>query len=207
MSETTETAETVETTETAADTGAETTTKVTEKTETADTAQKVEDLPEWAQKQIRDARAEAGNHRAGKNAAEAKQAEILDNIAKALGLKQDEKPDPAKLTEQLTAAQVAQRTAQIELAVHRNAKTHQGDPDALLDSRSFLAKVADLDPGAKDFAAKVDTAIKDAVKDNPKLRAGQTSGSSSVDHSGGPGERRSRESTSLSDAVANHYGT
>jgi hypothetical protein len=206
MSETTETAETVETTETAADTGAETTTKV-EKTETANAWDgKIESLPADAQKLIEKYKTEAAN--ASSKSRENARKEAEQELLKKLGLaKGDEKPDPDELAKKLTSAERDAQQSKVELAVYRTASKHQGDPSALLDSRSFLAKVADLDPSASDFAAKVDTAIKDAVKDNPKLRAGQTSGSSSVDHSGGPGERRSRESTSLSDAVANHYGT
>lgn len=169
-------------------------------------AQKVEELPDWAQRIVRDARSEAGTARTAKNAAEQKQTETLDAIAKALGLKKDETPDPAKLAEQLTTAQKDARDAQIELAVYRGAGKHQGDADALLDSRAFLADVRDLDPTAKDFAAKVDAAIKDAVTKNPKLKTVLAAGASSVDHSGGTGERRTGQPKSLSDAVAASYG-
>jgi len=171
-------------------------------------AGKVEDLPDWAQKLIKDTRGEAAEHRTKATAAEKKLTEQLDGIAKALGLKGEDKPDPAELAKQLDEQRTQARQSAIELAVYRNASKHQGDPDALLDSRGFLAKLADLDPAAKDFASKVETAIKDAVKDNPKLKATQAVGSSSADHgAGGSGEQKTRTPKPLDQAVAGHYGT
>lgn len=168
---------------------------------------KVEDLPDWAQRIIKDTRTEAATNRAGKTAAEQKLTDQLDGIAKALGLKGEEKADPAKLAQQLNETQQQAREAAVQLAVYKTASKHQGDPDALLDSRGFLAKLTDLDPAAKDFADKVDAAIKDAVGSNPKLKATQAAGSSSADHSaGGSGESKARTPKSLTDAVGGHYG-
>lgn len=167
--------------------------------------QKVEDLPDWAQKLVRDARKEAGDSRvAAKNA----ETELVQRLGKALGLvKDDEKADPEKLTQQIAAEQAEKRQAKVELAVFRTAGKHQGDPEALLDSRSFLAKVGELDPSAADFTAQVEAAVKTAVKDNPKLKAVQAAASSGVDHGGRPGERRTTQPKSLADAVAQSYGT
>lgn len=166
------------------------------------------DDPEKAKAEIERLRRENGNARANakQQAADEARQEMAQQIGKALGLiKDDETPDPAKL---LADAQTAQRQAQVELAVFRTAAKHQGDPAALLDSRAFLAKVADLDPTASDFEDKVGTAIKDAVAANNKLKAGQVPGASSVDHSRPGGERRTdRPPATLADAVASHYGT
>lgn len=95
--------------------------------------------------------------------------ELAQTIGKALGLIQEDKPvDPAELTAQLTASQGAARQAQVELAVYRNAG--DADPSALLDSRAFLDKVKDIDPGDADaFTA----AISEAVQANPRLAASQ----------------------------------
>ena len=96
----------------------------------------------------------------------------LDGIAKALGLKTDDTPpDPAKLTEQLTTEQAKARDAQVQLAVYRNASAGNADPDALLDSASFLRTVAEIDP--TDSAA-VTAAIKAAVEANPRYKAGDS---------------------------------
>lgn len=171
-------------------------------------AGKVEDLPDWAQKLIKDTRGEAAEHRTKATAAEKKLTEQLDGIATALGLKEDEKTDPAKLASELSKAQDQARQTAVELAVYRTSAKHQGDPDALLDSRGFLAKLTDLDPTDEKFTSKVETAIKDAVKDNPKLKVAQAAGSSSADHgAGGSGEQQKRTPKGLDQAVAGHYGT
>lgn len=181
------------------------------KTDEKAAAQKVEDLPDWAQKLLKDTRDEAAKNRTGKTAAEEQQQKILKAVAQAAGLKiegDDEQPDPAKLTEELTKSQQQAREAAVQLAVYKSASKNEGDPDALLDSNAFLASVKDLDPTAADFAGKVETAIKDAVKNNPKLKATQAAGSSSADHgAGGSGEKNTRAPKSLADAVGGHYGT
>lgn len=90
----------------------------------------------------------------------------LDTIAKALGLKGDEPPDPAKLTEQVTREQQNARDAQVQLAIYRSARDAGGDPDSLLDSASFLRSLGDVDPADSEAVAK---AIKEAVTANPRL--------------------------------------
>lgn len=160
---------------------------------------------------IRDLRQENASARTTAKATAADEARtaLAQEIGKALGLVQgDEPPDPAKLTEQLTATQAQARQAAVELAVFRAAGAHQGDPSALLDSRSFLTKVAELDPTAADFPAKVDAAIKDAVSTNPKLKTAQVAGASGADHAGGSGEQRNTgKPLPLAQAVSSHYGT
>lgn len=96
--------------------------------------------------------------------------EFKDAIAKALGLKDDETPDPKKLAGDLTAAQREARSTKVENAVLRHAFKAGANPDALTDSRAFMAKLGDLDPTADDFSSKVEAAIKDAVEANPSLR-------------------------------------
>ncbi|MFF2621293.1 hypothetical protein [Oerskovia jenensis] len=168
---------------------------------------KVESLPTGAQTLIASLRKEAGDSRV--HAKQTAATEAREALLKDLGLVKDGEaaPDPAKLAQDLTAAQDAARLASVELAVHRAASTHRADPSALLDSRAFLAKVTDLDPTAADFATLVDAAIKAATTENPKLLAAQAAGASSVDHAGGSGETRTRTPKSLADAVAGHYGT
>lgn len=170
-------------------------------------AQKVEDLPDWAQKVIRDTRKEAGDHRTKANDAETKHQQVLDGIAKALGVKNDDgeqTPDADKLTADLQASQDTARQRAVELAVYRTASKHDGDPDALLDSRKFADAVKGLDPDADGFGTKVADAIKKAVADNPKLKASQAPAASGAQFTGGSGEG-SKQSKSLSDAVAARY--
>lgn len=151
------------------------------------TPEKVEDLPDWAQKQIRDLRKEAAGSRTKATKA---QQDAFREAARAVGFEipDDGTVEPEKLTADLEAQKVEARTAKVELAVYRNAIKHSADADALLDSRAFLAKVTDLDPADAEFNTKVEAAIKAALTDNPKLRAAQAAGTSSVDHAGGPGE-------------------
>ncbi|MFJ1510949.1 hypothetical protein [Cellulosimicrobium funkei] len=176
---------------------------------TGDDAQGKDGLPDDPVKlraEIERLRRENGAART--NAKETARAEAREALLRELGLvKDDETPDPAKVAQELQASRDEARVARVELAVHRTASTHKADPSALLDSRAFLAKVADLDPTADDFGEKVTAAIKQAVTDNPKLLAAQAAGASSVDHAGGSGEARTRTPKPLADAVAGHYGT
>lgn len=104
---------------------------------------------------------------AKQNAADEARTQLAQQIGKALGLVQDDEPaDPAKLTEQLTAAGLEARQAKVALAVYRAADGANGDPVALLDSASFLAKAALLDPADP---AAISAAITEAVTANPRL--------------------------------------
>lgn len=140
---------------------------------------KIEDLPDWAQKLIRDTRTEAATNRTAKTAAEQKQQEVLDGIAQALGLKKDDAPaDPAVLQQSLgereqriTTLEADVRTKDVELAAWRSASQQNVNAVALLDSRSFLTEVAKLDPATDDFGTQLDAAVKKAVEANPALRA------------------------------------
>jgi hypothetical protein len=99
-------------------------------------------------------------------AAEEARTELAQTIGKALGIVEEETIDPAKLTESLTTSQAEAKQARVELAVFRNADTAGGDPVALLDSTSFLASLAAIDP--TDNAA-VTAAITSAIEANPRL--------------------------------------
>lgn len=102
-------------------------------------------------------------------AAEAAKAELAQQIGKALGLVKDDEPaDPAKLTEQLTSTQQAAQAAQRELAIYKAAQAKGADPNALLDSRSFMERAAQAtDPGA------LDALIGEHLTSNPRLKAAQ----------------------------------
>lgn len=161
------------------------------------TAGSVEDLPEWAQKVIRQTRDEAAANRTAKTAAEKAQQQTLDNIAKALGLKEDGKLTADQLAEKLNASDGKAKSALTELAVYRAATRAGADADALLDSRGFLARLGDLDPTAEDFAGKVDAAVKAACKDNPKLRTVRAAGASGAEFTGGSGDEGQITETQL----------
>jgi hypothetical protein len=159
-------------------------------TTTTTAPDKVEDLPEWAQRLIRDTRSEAAGARTKLTAAEQTSQGILAAVAKAAGIEiPGEKPDPEKLASDLAASREAAKQASLKLAVYQAAGAHQGNPDALLDSNTFLAGVQALDPTAADFGTQVSEAIKAAVAANPSLKKLQAGTASTVDTSGGTGEQ------------------
>ncbi|MBM7767352.1 hypothetical protein [Glutamicibacter nicotianae] len=158
---------------------------------------KVESLPPAAQKMIADLRKADGDERVA--------AKTLAAIQKALNpdAKGDEKPTAEQLTKQLAERDTAAKQAQTELAVYRLAGKHGADADALLDSRAFLVKIAELDHTK---TADVEKAIKEAVESNPKLKSVRVAGSSTADGAGGSGEK-AKKNTGLGDALAGHYAT
>ncbi|UTT40245.1 hypothetical protein NMP99_02740 [Glutamicibacter mishrai] len=158
---------------------------------------KVESLPAAAQQMIKDLRKADGDERVAKK--------TLDAITKALNpdAKGDEKPTAEQLTKQLAERDTAAKQAQTELAVYKLAGKHGADADALLDSRAFLAKIAELDHTK---TADVEKAIKEAVESNPKLKSVRVAGSSTADGAGGSGEK-AKKNTGLGDALAGHYAT
>lgn len=128
---------------------------------------------------------------AKRTAAEEARTEMAQEIGKALGLiKGDEKLDPAKLASELDASKAAQREATIELEVFRSAGEHLGNAAQLVDSRTFIQGVRDLDPTAEDFRAKVVAAAKAAVAANPQLKAVREASRAGGEFTGGSGEGR-----------------
>lgn len=145
----------------------------------------VDQLPSWAQKIITDARKEAGDFRvSAKTAGEKAQQELTDKLAVALGLKPDPTLDPTALTQQVSAAQAKANQAAIQLAVYKAASANQGNPDALLDSNTFLANVSALDPSSSDFNTQVSAAVKAAVAANPTLKAARAASASGIELGG-----------------------
>src|SRR5207237_7591606 len=137
----------------------------------------VEDLPDWAQRVIRDARKEAADNRGAKTAVEQERQQLLDGIAGALGLKKDDAPPDPQVLQQTLAEREGRigslendvRVRDIELAAWRSASKQGANTPALLDSRSFLEQVAKLDPSTDDFTAQLDAAVKTALDQNPAL--------------------------------------
>lgn len=97
----------------------------------------------------------------------------FDAIAKVLTGDSETPPDPQKLAADLSASQQATRDTQIENAVLRTAGA-QGA--ALVDSRSFMAKVSAFDlSDPTEFIQQVKDAIAAHLKDNPAPSSGGTS--------------------------------
>ena len=133
-------------------------------------AERVEDLPDWAQRIIRETRTEAADHRTRRTAAE----RALDSIRKAIDPDAeggDQAPDADALATQLATERAARRDQAAELVLHRAASDLGIDPGAVADSRGFARALAELDPGASDFADQVKAAATKAAEDNPRLKA------------------------------------
>lgn len=126
--------------------------------------------PATAEAEIKRLRAENGAARTNAKAQAAEEArkELAASIGKLLDPTATEPTDPAALAEQVTTSQADAKQARVELAVFRNAATAGGDPAALLDSSSFLASLAAVDPSD---SAAVSAAIATAIATNPRLGA------------------------------------
>ncbi|TYK47161.1 hypothetical protein [Actinomadura decatromicini] len=163
----------------------------------------VSSLPAWAQKELRDARADAGKARTNAKAQAADEArqDLAQQIGKALGLIKDgdAAPDPAKLAEQLAASQTDGNEARVELAVFKSAIKQGADPVKLLDSRSFLDKLKGVDP-ADD--KKIGALISKAVEDNTAYRATTPPEASGAPMGGSPPTKKPK---TLEAAVAARY--
>ncbi|MFI6485163.1 hypothetical protein ACIBH1_45145 [Nonomuraea sp. NPDC050663] len=195
-------------------------------------AKRVDELPTWAQKLVKDLRTEAADFRTQladvKRQAETPPAgpsveeissqvrnDVAKQIADALGITTSEEappPDPEQVIAQLTADKQASdtqarqsaerhRMALVELAVHRISTRTGADPDALLDSRSFLSNIHGLDPDAAGFNDTLTAAITQAVNDNPKFAAAQAPAAqrSGGEFGGGPGGRSESDEPSVDD--------
>lgn len=130
-------------------------------------------------------------------------------ILKAAGLTPDGKTDPAEQLKELTAraeaAETKARQSDIRDSVRAASGPAKADAEALLDSSSFMARLADLDTSAKDFADKVAEAVKEHVKANPRYAAAPAGpGKQGADHSGSGGSRT--QSKDLNSAVARKLG-
>ncbi|WP_432041420.1 hypothetical protein [Streptomyces cadmiisoli] len=144
------------------------------------------------QKELKAANGDAAKARttAKKAAADEARNEIVQELGKALGLIKDDKDtplDPAALKAQVESATAAHRSTALELAVYRGAAKAGVDPDAITDSRAFMASIKDLDPSDEGFAKAVQAAMKKAGEDNPKLKVAAVPDRTSSDFNGGAG--------------------
>ena len=120
-------------------------------------------------------RSESATEKAARQAAETKTQDTLKAVAKALGLADEDKPDPEKLTAQLEEARAAERQRRTELQVLRLAPGLGADADALLDSQAFAKTIAGLDPAGSTFREDVEDAIRDMVGKHARYKAATVS--------------------------------
>jgi hypothetical protein len=100
------------------------------------------------------------------------QAALLAKLAEAFGIDMGAgtTQDPPKAPAKDDSSANELRLAKVELAVYRVAGAAGADPDALLDSRSFLREIEDLDPTDSSFEKDIRDAAKAALGQNPSLR-------------------------------------
>jgi hypothetical protein len=138
-------------------------------------------------KKLRD---EAAANRVKANEAETRHQQMLDAIAKSLGLKDDDKPDADALTQQLTASQAEAKRLKVAYAVEKAARSNEADEDLTVAVLAHQGKLAGLDPASDGFADAVAELVKATVDANPRLKTAPPTpggaGRSGGDFSGGP---------------------
>jgi hypothetical protein len=173
-------------------------------------------LPDWAQKLIKDARADAGKARttAKQQAAEEARTALLAEISKTLGLDVEGEPTVDDLAKQLDERQTrineleaAQTEHAYRDAVRTAASAVSADAEALLDSGSFRDAVAGElgeefdDDDLKKVVAKI---AKEYVK-KPRFAKQTAPARSGGEITGGPPPATKQRPRSLKQAVDNAY--
>lgn len=157
---------------------------------------------------LRAARDEAYKNRQKANAAAQEKADLIQTLGKALGLVKDDDeqgkgPDAEALTKQIADEQAKATSAARELAVYKAAASNGADPAKLLDSRSFLSSIENVDH-TDDKA--ISAAIKTAVDGNTSFALARAAGASTADTASGPGGGSTpKGEVSIHDAVTAHY--
>lgn len=158
----------------------------------------VSSLPDWAQKMIRDANAEAAKSRttAKQNAVN----EAMAEIGKKLGFVQgDEKVTPEQLTEQLTVERAKTRMLELRDTI-REAMPNEAV--RLLKTTDFLDAIKGLEPTDVDGIKK---AAEATLAANPWLRSTPAVPKSGAELSGGTGEKQAKPKN-LNEAISKAYG-
>lgn len=132
----------------------------------------------YDEKYVKSLRDEAAKGRQGKTAAETERDQAkarLDAVLKALDPDAKGDADPAEAAKAaLTKAEqhaAELKAERLERAAEKAARRLGVDEVALLDSRGFLAKLANLDPAGDGFADDLEAAVNAAVGVNPRLKA------------------------------------
>lgn len=115
---------------------------------------------------------------------------LADRITKAIK-GDDAETDPEELTRLLTEKDDRIRQLDTEKAADRAIRKHNGDHDALLDSRTFTDALYKLDPTDDGFTGALEALVKDTVASSDRYRASKPkAGSGSGEHGGGGGQGR-----------------
>jgi hypothetical protein len=173
-------------------------------------------LPDWAQKLIKDARADAGKARtsAKQQAAEEARNQLMAEISKTLGLDTDGEPTVDDLRAQLEELQTekaeleaAQTESAYRDAVRSAANGLSADAEALLDSAGFRNAVQDeLDDDFTD--EQLATAVKKVAAEyakQPRFQKSAAPARSGGEITGGPPPATKQRAKSLNEAVRRQY--
>ncbi|WP_328981763.1 hypothetical protein OG258_19915 [Streptomyces mirabilis] len=148
--------------------------------------------PAKAARLVENLRAEVDSEKAKRTEMETKFSGFMDGFAKLFG-GEEKQLTPEQIAQKAQESDKTAREATVKLAVFQTAGKHGADPDALLDSASFVRAIGKLDPSSDTFAANVDTAIKNAVDNNARLKAQsapQVPAKGGVDMTGGTSGKR-----------------
>jgi hypothetical protein len=173
-------------------------------------------LPDWAQKLIKDARADAGKARtsAKQQAAEEARTQLMAEISKTLGLNTDGEPTVDTLTtqlEELRAEKAKLEAAQTEHAyrdiVRTAANAVNADAEALLDSGSFRDAVADElgDEFTDDEMTKAVAKVAKEFAAKPRFVKTAAPARSGGEITGGPPPATKQRPQSLNEALGRAY--
>lgn len=143
-----------------------------------DTTGDTDNLTPEQVRNLRRAQQQAAQYRTQLRDTEGKVADLEGRFAalvQALNPDAGQDDDPAEAlaaaTTEAETLRTENTTLRAELAVHSLAAEHGGNPNALLDSRSFLNALQALDASADDYRDQVADAIKAAVQSNANLSA------------------------------------
>lgn len=145
-------------------------------------AETVDQLPDWAQRVIRDTRAENADQRTKANELATKFDNLTKGLAGALGLGEQPETDPVKLAAQvtdlsgqvaakdtdLTKAQADVKAGQLSTAVAILAHGLGGNAKLLLANDQFKTSIASVDPADE---AAITAKITAAIQANAALKA------------------------------------
>lgn len=167
-------------------------------------------LPPEVQAYLEAERKRIATQEGGKARDTARQTEreaTLAKIAEALGLKPAE-VDPAQVAQELTQARTEARTAKIDRAVDAAARKAGADEDLVGAVLARKGLLADLDPGAADFADKVAALVKAEVDGNPRLKLDVATppGGQAPVNGGFGGAPNAAQRPSMLGAIAEFYG-
>jgi hypothetical protein len=127
------------------------------------------------QAELKKARAEAAKYRTERNEERTKTTALdarVKAIAKAVGLENDDGDDPEALKSTVEGLQDELKAEKVKNEFVRRATSLGADADLAWHVLNGQGKLKDLDPAADDFGSQVESVITEAVKDNPKLKAG-----------------------------------